>query len=216
MSIQIGAQREKLADRAYRELEELIITLRLRPGSILNEPDICNELQIGRTPVREALQKLAAERLVTIQPRRAMIVSEVHASEHLIVLETRRELERLIAASAAKRADKQERAQLRDCAEAIRQAANDGDIDEFMRQDKEFDRILGQAARNPYASQSCQPLQSLSRRFWYYHQGEAELSIAADLHTQIMTAVADGEPAKAAEASDNLMDYLESAARKVI
>ena len=216
MTIQNGAQREKLADKAYRELEELIITLKLRPGSILSEPDLCDSLGIGRTPVREALQKLAAERLVTIQPRRAMIVSEVHASEHLIVLETRRVLERLIAASAARRADPNERRQLRDCADGINQAADEKDIDLFMRLDKEFDRILAQASRNPFAAQSCQPLQSLSRRFWYYHQGEAELSIAADLHTQIMLAVADGETEQAADASDKLLDYLEKAARQVI
>ena len=86
-------KKEKLADKAYRLLEELIVTLTLPPGSILSEPELSEKLAIGRTPIREALQRLAADSLVLIQPRRAIIVSDVHVSEHLVVLETRRILE---------------------------------------------------------------------------------------------------------------------------
>ncbi len=212
----IDYKKEKLADKAYRLLEELIVTLTLPPGSILSEPELSDELDIGRTPIREALQRLAADSLVLIQPRRAIIVSDVHVSEHLMVLETRRMLENLIAASAAKRASPDEREQLRTCAEDINAAALAGDIHSFMRLDKEFDTILGKASRNYFATRSCAPLQSLSRRFWFYHQGAGELSEAANLHRQIMLAVADADKHRAGQASDNLMNYLEAAARKVL
>lgn len=210
------AKKEKLADRAYRLLEEMIVTLALPPGSILSEPDLSRELDIGRTPIREALQRLAADRLVIIQPRRAIIVSEVHVSEHLIVLETRRVLERLIASSAARRATPDQRETLRQCAEDIEAAAQGGDIHEFMRQDQRFDMILGQASRNFFATKSCAPLQSLSRRFWFYHQGAGELEESANLHKQVMLAVADADRDSAGQASDVLMDYLENAARRVL
>lgn len=209
-------KKEKLADKAYRLLEELIVTLNLPPGCILSESELSDTLKIGRTPIREALQKLSADSLVLIQPRRAIIVSDVHVSEHLVVLETRRVLESLIAASAAKRAAPSEREQLRQCAEDIVICAKAGDIQNFMRLDKEFDTILGAASRNYFAARSCAPLQSLSRRFWFCHQGAGDLIESANLHREIMVAVADANRKAAAKASDDLMDYLENAARKAL
>ena len=214
--ITMDYKKEKLADKAYRLLEELIVTLALPPGSILNEPDLSAELKIGRTPIREALQRLAADNLVLIQPRRAIIVSDVYVSEHLVVLETRRVLEHLIALSAAKRATLAERDRLRKCADEISLCASEGDIQNFMRLDKEFDAILGQASRNYFAARSCAPLQSLSRRFWFYHQEAGGLIESANLHRNIMLAVADANKQDAGRASDALMDYLESAARKAL
>src|SRR5277367_6085233 len=67
-----------LTERAYRELEEQIVTLRLAPGSPVSEASLSKRLGIGRTPVREALQRLARERLVVILPRRGILVSEVN------------------------------------------------------------------------------------------------------------------------------------------
>lgn len=209
-------KKEKLADRAYRRLEEMIVTLRLPPGEVLNEAELCDYLQIGRTPVREALQRLATERLVLIRPRRAMIVSPVDPQEHLLVLETRAVLERLIAGLAAQRADMAARRSLEQCAKDFAAAASAGDVDGFMRLDRAFDQILGQACGNPFAWECCTPLQSKSRRFWYYHQGAAELDHAAELHRKIMAGVISGDPDEAQAASDALMAYLTQAAEKVL
>ncbi|WP_259780639.1 GntR family transcriptional regulator [Aestuariispira ectoiniformans] len=209
-------KKEKLADRAYRQLEEMIVTLRLPPGDVLNEASLCEKLDIGRTPVREALQRLATERLVLIRPRRAMTVSPVDAQEHLLVLETRAVLEHLITGLAAERADAQARRALQDCAQAFATAAADKDIDGFMRLDREFDQILGEACGNPFARECCTPLQSKSRRFWYCHQGVGELAYAADMHRRIMAGVISGDPVEAQEASDALMAYLVAATRRVL
>ncbi|WP_420549802.1 GntR family transcriptional regulator [Curvivirga sp.] len=208
--------KEKLADQAYRKLEEMIVTLKLRPGSILSEPDLCDRLEIGRTPVREALQRLSTDRLISIQPRRAMIVSEVSASEMLRVLEVRRPLELLIGELAANRADEQERAALERVAAEIAKAAEDHDVDEFMRADKRFDIILGEASRNHYAFKSCMPLQSMSRRFWYYYQGQSELNTSAEMHRAMMLAIASGQVDKVRNTITEFMDYLETAVRKVL
>src|ERR1043166_7236849 len=67
-----------LTDRAYRELEEMIVTLQLSPGTVLSEQALAVRLKIGRTPIREALQRLARDGLVVIMPRRGIMVSEIN------------------------------------------------------------------------------------------------------------------------------------------
>ncbi|HYS12739.1 MAG TPA: GntR family transcriptional regulator, partial [Burkholderiaceae bacterium] len=107
------APRPSMTDLAYAEIEEMIVTLRLAPGRPISEGELGALLGIGRTPIREALQRLARERLVTILPRRGIIVSEINVASQLRLLEVRRVLERLIASSAARRATDEERVQFR-------------------------------------------------------------------------------------------------------
>src|SRR5258707_256719 len=81
---------ETLTDQAYRELEEEIITLRIPPGAVVSEALLSKRFGVGRTPVREALQRLAREGLVVIMPRRGVVVSEIDVSAQLRLLEARR------------------------------------------------------------------------------------------------------------------------------
>jgi DNA-binding GntR family transcriptional regulator len=94
----------------------MIVFLKLAPGSAISEAELSGHLGIGRTPIREALQRLARERLVQILPRRGIIVSPIDIAAQLRLLEVRRELERLIARSAARRATDDERARFRELA----------------------------------------------------------------------------------------------------
>jgi len=105
---------ETLTDRAYRAIEEQIVTLQLAPGAVISEAMLSERLKIGRTPIREAIQRLARERLMVIMPRRGIMVSEVNIQTQLRLLEVRRELERLIARNAARRANDAERAEFAD------------------------------------------------------------------------------------------------------
>ena len=95
---------ETLTDLAYRKLEEEIVTLRIAPGTVVSEAILSRRLGVGRTPVREALQRLAREWLVVIMPRRGIVVSEIDPVRQLRLLEARREIERFLARSAARRA----------------------------------------------------------------------------------------------------------------
>ena len=97
---------ETLTDQAYNRLEEMIVTLRLAPGAVLSEQALSTELGIGRTPIREALQRLAIEGLVLVLPRKAIIVTDTDPRKQLLVLEVRRELERLLARCGAERASR--------------------------------------------------------------------------------------------------------------
>src|SRR5215510_5630696 len=95
---------QTLTEQAYNRLEEMIVTLKLAPGAILSEQALSAELRIGRTPIREALQRLAREGLVLVLPRKAIIVTDTDPRRQLLVLEVRRELERLLARCSAERA----------------------------------------------------------------------------------------------------------------
>src|SRR6478752_2905894 len=127
-----GAAEASLTDRAYSDLEALIVTLKLAPGSAVSEAALSKRLGIGRTPIREALQRLARERLVTILPRRGIIVSEINVKSQLRLLEVRREVERLIARSAARRALPAERAQFAKIARIFEQSAKTDDETAFI------------------------------------------------------------------------------------
>ena len=205
-----------LSDQAYDTVERMIVTLELPPGTVFSEGDLSDRVGIGRTPLREALQRLAGDRLVVALPRRGMMVTEINASEYLSLLDTRGVLDRLIAEQAAKRATPDERARLRQNGEAMILAAASEDQQAFMRADRECDEILERACRNPYAYQAASSLHAHCRRFWSVHQHHGILKWSAELHTNIMNAVADGDIQEAGKASDSLIAYLESFARKAL
>src|SRR5205085_12697101 len=108
-----GGSINSLTELAYVHLEELIVTLKLAPGRVVSEGELSTLTGIGRTPIREALQRLAREKLVSILPRRGIVVPEINVGSQLKLLEVRRELERLIARSAARRATDAERERFR-------------------------------------------------------------------------------------------------------
>lgn len=206
-----------LTEKAYRALEEMIVTLKLAPGSVVSEAALSQLLGIGRTPIREALHRLAHEHLVTILPRRGIIVSEVNIMTQLRLLEVRREVERLMARAASKRATPAERDAFRRIEEGMQRAASGNDDIAFMRLDQAFNQLLTQAARNDFAAGAISLMQSLSRRFWYIHYRKvADMPLAARLHGAVALAIAEGDAERAAAASDALMDYIENFTRATV
>jgi len=203
------APAQSLTDRAYGEIEEMIITLRLAPGSPISESELSVHLGIGRTPIREALQRLARERLVSIFPRRGIIVTEINVASQLRLLEVRRELERLIARSAARRATDDERDRFRALAAAFEAAAKANDDVTFMRIDRDFNVLCSAASHNEFAAGAMSLMHSLSRRFWYLHYKQAaDMPLTAKLHADIARAIATGNEERAAKASDRLLDAI--------
>jgi len=206
-----------LTDRAYRELEELIATLQLPPGTVLSELALVQRLNIGRTPIREALQRLARDGLVVVLPRRGVLVSEINLRTQLRLLEVRRVLERLMAEMAAERARDEECEQFAELAKGMRRTAETADDIEFMRLDRELNLLIAEAARNEFAARSMGLMHALSRRFWYQHyKRAADLPLAANLHAQLADAIAQRAGKRAGDASDKLIDYIESFARKTL
>jgi DNA-binding GntR family transcriptional regulator len=203
-----------LTEQAYHLLEEKIVTLQLKPGEFLSEYALVSQLGLGRTPIREALQRLAREGLVLILPRKGILVSPADPEKQLLVLEVRRELERLLSRSAAQRATPQQHARLREIAKGMDVAAKANDDLAFMRLDRDLNLLIIEAAHNEYASRAMRLLQGLSRRFWYQHyQTAADLPHCARLHAAQARAIAERNPDKAAQACDALMDYVETFTR---
>ena len=199
-----------MTDLAYRLIEEQIVTLRLKPGDVLSEQMLSATFGIGRTPVREALQRLAQEGLVIILPRKGVLVSDLNPRHQLLVLEVRRELERLLSRTGAERATEEQRQTLQEIARGMDRAAKTNDDIAFMRLDREFNRLMIEAAHNSYAARSMKLLQGLSRRFWYMHYRQAaDLPLCARLHANQARAIAQGNVDAAARGSDKLMDYVE-------
>src|SRR5580692_886910 len=208
---------ETLTDRAYRLVEELIVTLALPPETILSEQSLAARLGIGRTPIREALQRLARDGLVVILPRRGILVSQINLRTQMRLLEVRRELERLMARGAAERATPEEIAKFSAIARDMRRASDESDDMTFMRLDRQFNELVSQAARNEFASRAMGLMHGLSRRFWYQHYRESgDLPLSARLHAEVAEAIAKRSPEAAANASDRLLDYIESFTRKTI
>ncbi len=206
-----------LTERAYRELEERIVTLQLEPGEVLSETRLSESLGIGRTPVREALQRLAREGLVMVLPRRGVLVSEFNVQSQLRMVEVRREIENLIARSAALRANDEERERFRDLAAEMRAAARAGDDVHFLRLDREFNQRVSAAARNEFAVKTITLMAGLSRRFWFMHNRHVDdLAVTAEAHARVAEAIAAGEAKSAAQASDGLMDHIESITRSAV
>jgi DNA-binding GntR family transcriptional regulator len=206
-----------LTDQAYNRLEEKIVTLKLVPGAILSEQALSAELGIGRTPIREALQRLAREGLVLVLPRKAILVTDTDPGKQLLVLEVRRELERLLARASAERASVAERARFQAVADGMEAAAEASDDIAFMRLDRELNALLAEAAHNEYAARTMRFLNGHSRRFWYLHYKQAaDLPKIARLHADEARAIAKGKAERAMAASDKLIDYVENFTRATV
>jgi DNA-binding GntR family transcriptional regulator len=208
---------ETLTDLAYRRLEEEIVTLRIAPGTVVSEAILSRRLGVGRTPVREALQRLAREWLVIIMPRRGIVVSEIDPVRQLRLLEVRREIERFVVRSAARRALPPHRSHFAALAGGMDSAAQRSDDLDFLSLDRAFNLLLLDAAANEFAASALSQLNGLSRRFWYmHHQQAADLPLAARLHAAIARAIAAGDQNAAGTASDRLLDYIQAFTRNTI
>jgi DNA-binding GntR family transcriptional regulator len=206
-----------LTDQAYGQLEELIVTVQLAPGEVLSEATLAARLDIGRTPIREALHRLAREGLVVILPRRGILVSEINVQSQLRLLEVRRKIEEVMVTAAAKRADQGQRDEFRRIADGMLECAAAGDDMAFIRFDDQFNQLVAAACRNEYAAKAIGLMAGLSRRFWFVHnQQSTDVELAARRHADVAIAIADGDVSAAEAASGRLMDYILDVTRSSI
>ena len=155
------------ADRAYLDLRDRIVTLRLAPGTVLREDELMREMEIGRTPLREAVKRLALENLVAVQPRRGTFVSAVEASDITNISEVRAELEGYAAELAAQRLDDDHRAAAQALLREVEDLAETGDQDWLMRFDERIHRFTWEATHNPHLIQTLERYFTHSLRIWY-------------------------------------------------
>lgn len=208
---------ENQAQMAYRILEEMIVTLKLPPGSKISEKALNRSLGFGRTPLREALQRLAIEGNVKILPRSGVIVSEIDLSDQLNMIEVRRELEKIIAGRAARLAMEDQRRTFLRLADDFDRAAQQDDGTLFIETDREFNSLCIDTAQNKYLAYAIGPIEAQTRRFWYLHfKRFGDLQRVSTLHAGIARAIAANDEPGARDAADKLIDYVEEYTRKTL
>jgi DNA-binding GntR family transcriptional regulator len=181
-----------VAERAYVELRDRIVTLHLPPGTVLREDELMSEMGIGRTPLREAVKRLALENLVEVQPRRGTFVSAVEAADIQNITEVRAELEAYAAELAALRLDPDTSAKAEALLHDIESLDGAGDPDLLMRMDERIHRFIWEAAHNPYLAQTLERYFTHSLRIWYLVLDRVPtLGHAVHDQTQLLEAILD-------------------------
>ena len=205
-----------LSQQAYDKLEEMLVNLELKPGHIYSEKELTQIMGYGRTPLREALQKMSNIDLVEIIPRMGIKVSEIILYRQLAILEARRPLDELIAKCAARRGTEEQRDQLKMMATQMEKATKEKNVKEYLRLDHMFDELIDEASRNTYLTRAIDPLHVHCRRFWAQYQRYDDLNKTAVLHEKLMRAVANGDEVKSGKVANELVDYLVEFTRKAL
>jgi DNA-binding GntR family transcriptional regulator len=191
---------------AYVRLESLIVTLRLAPGSLVTEKQLIALAGLGRTPVREAIQKLEWQGLMEVRPRAGLMIAALNPAYPALVMETRRQLEPLAARLMTENISPTVRERLIDCAKQMTECSVTGDREGFLAADKVFDEILEETCPNPFISQALASLQTHSRRYWFASATQQSLEQAVELHVRVIRALLSGNAAAAEKAMTALVD----------
>jgi DNA-binding GntR family transcriptional regulator len=199
---------ERLSEKAYHLIKKKIITLELYPSQVIDEQELMGNLDLGRTPIREALLQLAKEDLVTIVPRRGMFVADISITDLQKIFEIRVVLEGLCARLAAQRATDEQIAQM-DMLLTELERTSEGNIEALMESDSHFHDLLYQAADNEFLLKILEHLYAPSLRIWYLVLERLDdVQGAIEQHWKVLNAikVRDGERA-AALIQEHILDF---------
>jgi DNA-binding GntR family transcriptional regulator len=203
---------QSLADRAYHEIRGLIVSLELAPGAVIDERDLIGRLGIGRTPVREALRRLAHERLVEVYPRRGMFVTGVDVRQLARLSEVRAVLEPEAARLAAERATEDDRARL----DALL-AELDAGGSELMQLDERIHRAVYRAAHNDLLESTLEQYYALALRIWMLAlERTQDLEEAVEAHRELLEAIRDRDGERAAQTMRDHVENFEQAMHRVL
>jgi DNA-binding GntR family transcriptional regulator len=209
----VGAPRELLADRAYVELRDRLVTLRIPPGAPIDEDLIGQELAMGRTPVREAIKRLALENLVTVFPRRGTFASEINITDLAHISDVRCQLEGHAAYRAAERITDAQRAELRGLLEDLAGSRGSDDVAVLMALDARVHRSIYSWAGNPYLEATLGGYFNLSLRIWHLVLDRLpHLFARVHEHAEVLQAIAAGE---AEAARDVLAHHIATFEREI-
>jgi DNA-binding GntR family transcriptional regulator len=189
---------ELLADRAYEELRDRIVMLRIAPGAPIDEDVIGHELEMGRTPVREAIKRLSLENLVTVFPRRGTFASEINITDLAHISDVRGVLEGHAAHRAAQRITEAQRAELDELLGELGRSEGSDDLEALMTLDAQVHRFIYRCAANPYLEETLGRYFNLSIRIWHLVIDRLpHLFARVHEHDDLLRAIAAGEAERA-------------------
>jgi DNA-binding GntR family transcriptional regulator len=209
--VDTAVQASSLADRAYLAIRDLIVSLELPPEALIDERQLVESLGIGRTPVREALRRLAQEQLVEVFPRRGMFVTGVDVRDLARISEVRAALEPEAARLAAARASDAERDDLADLGGRIMPGTD------LMALDERIHRAVYAAAHNHLLEKTLGEYYVLALRIWMIALDRAEdLEAAVEAHRGLIHEIVVGNGEGAARHMRSHVENFERAMRKVL
>ena len=153
-----------LAERAYVDLREEIIGVRLPPGTLLREEELMQRLGVGRTPVREAVQRLQRDGFVTVIPRRGTLVSEISITDLAAIYEVRKKLESWASRLAAERVTDAEREEARALLGELKDLEAGGEYERLLAVDRRIHRFVYLATHNAFLAETLDQYHNLSLR----------------------------------------------------
>lgn len=204
---------EPAAQRAYRVLERMIVTLELAPASTTTEGALIDRLALGRTPIREAIQRLAWDGLIEIRPRAGLVIAPLNATDWPLVIDARAGVEIVLASSAARHVSESAAVRLYHASRTMSQAVSEQDVSAFLVADKFVDEVIAGAAANDFAARVAMPLQTHSRRFWFRYQSDLGLTQSAEHHMRLIKAILERDEWQAGREAERLMGMLRRLAK---
>ena len=206
-----------LADRAYRALRDRLVTLRIPPGSPIDEDAVGRELKMGRTPVREAIKRLALENLVTVFPRRGTFASEINITDLALISDVRVQLEGHAAYRAAERITDSQRAALAGLLAELDIRRGDEDLEALMELDTTVHRFIYHCAGNPFLEETLGRYLNLSLRIWYLVIDRLpHLFARVHEHEEVLRAIEAGQAERAREILTQHIATFEQEIRSVL
>jgi len=195
---------ESLADQAYRRVRRMICTAELEPGAVLSESELCEQLGLGRTPVREALRALASEHLIDVYPRRGMFVAGVDPRDLMAISEVREPFAAKLAAERREDADLEVIDQLLTDLAAYEHSGVELDrswsSDQvLMDLDERIHNVVYRASHNAYLAEDLESYYTHALRIWFLGLTKVtHLHQAVLEHREILEAIRDGDAERAA------------------
>ncbi|GAA4976142.1 GntR family transcriptional regulator [Pseudonocardia tropica] len=207
-----------LADKAYTVIRDRLIMLDIPPMTAIDDVALAKSLEVGRTPVREALKRLEIDRLVVSYPRRGTFATGVDITDLAYISEIRVQLEPLAARRAAEYAGPTTRADLAELAEAIdRIDVRTLDRDELMRWDLHVHRTIYSAAANPHLEDTLIRYDNLATRiFCLFLDRMTHFDRHVGEHSGLLRAIAGQQADEAADRARAHVSGFEKAVREVV
>lgn len=185
-----GPPTNRASDVVAEQLRRLIVTLALPPGAVVTQSDLMGRLQCGRTPLREALQRLSEEYLVIPVPGGGITIASLNIHDFVDVIEALVVVEGLSAHLAAKRITDCQVSKLEEIVDRAEEANREGEFSNVARLDFEFHNFIGQATHNRYLADTVARLHRVATRFSYLAwQRERNADTSLLEHRQILAAL---------------------------
>lgn len=202
------------SDKAYERIEALLICCELAPGRFMATHELQTMVGYGRTPVHQALSRLAADTLVQITPRHGIRIAPIDLTRDRLLLRLRRDMERFVIRLATERCGASERKRMQHIGRHLVKHGATMTIEQFNVADRLIDQLFQAAAQEPFVEGTLRPLHTIFRRIgWIYHMHAADkidLQRTVTGHIAVLAAVASGDVDGAIAASDGLMDFVDT------